>query len=293
MNLQARIDRYRERGFQQLEAEILVLIEESAAALFTAFPDQFILFGGATLVLFCESPRLSRDLDLLASPTQIPRPEEIEDVVRSSIQSIAETLGLGQLEFRKDIESAGFVKQWVLANHRALFSIDLTSIGGNVLETQIVKKAIANDSEKIVATLSATYLLFQKCETFLNRRHVKARDAFDIHLLLTRGAHLDKNLQAHLENFIAMKEIDHEPSKLGFRTSMLSSARSNSAQPCHWPSSKSLPRTNLRPSAAGYVSCWLIDSGRNRNELDNYPDRRSTRQLHRAHRRFGSQTQAL
>src|SRR5260221_5108164 len=68
MNLQARIDRYKERGFQQVEAEILVLIEESAAALFTAFPEQFILFGGATLVLFYESPRLSRDLDLLASP---------------------------------------------------------------------------------------------------------------------------------------------------------------------------------------------------------------------------------
>ena len=211
MNLQARIDRYRERGFQQVEAEILVLIEESAAALFTAFPDQFILFGGTALVLFYESPRLSRDLDLLASSTRIPRrPEEIEDIVRSSIQPIAETLGLGQLEFRKDIESPGFVKQWVLANHRALFSIDLTSIGGNVLETQIVKKAIANAPEKIVATPSANYLLFQKCETFLNRRHVKARDAFDIHLLLTRGANLDKNLQAHLEDFIAMKEMDQE-----------------------------------------------------------------------------------
>jgi hypothetical protein len=83
---------------------------------------------------------LSRDLDLLASPTQIPKPEEIEDVVHSSIQSIAETLGPGQLESRKDIESPGFVKQWVLANYRALFSIALTSIGGNVLEAQIVKK---------------------------------------------------------------------------------------------------------------------------------------------------------
>ena len=207
MNLQARIDRYRERDFQQLEAEILVLIEESAAALFTAFSDQFILEPPSC---FYESPRLSRDLDLLASPTQIPKPEEIEDVVRSSIQSIAETLGLGQLEFRKDIESPGFVKQWVLANHKALFSIDLTSIGGNVLEIHIVKKAIASAPEKIVATPSANYLLFQKCETFLNRRHVKARDAFDIHLLLTRGAHLDKNLQAQLEDVIAMKEIDQE-----------------------------------------------------------------------------------
>src|SRR5580700_2166782 len=210
MNLQSRIDRYRESGFQQVEAEILVLIEESAAALFTAFPDLFILFGGATLVLFYESPRMSRDLDLLASPTQIPRPEEIEDVVRSSIQSIAESLGLVQLEFRKGIESPGFVKQWVFANHRALFSIDLTSIGGNVLETQIVKKAIADAPEKIVATPSANYLLYQKCETFLNRRHLKARDAFDIHLLLSRGATLDNTLRPHLEDFIAMKEFDKE-----------------------------------------------------------------------------------
>ncbi len=210
MNLQARVDRYRERGFQELEAEILVLIEESAAALFTSFPDHFILFGGATLVLFYESPRLSRDLDLLTSPTQISNTEEIQVVVRSSIQPIAEIFGLGQLEFRKDIESPHFVKQWVLANHKALFSIDLTRVGGNVLETQIVKKAIANAPEKTVATPSANYLLFQKCETFLDRRHVKARDAFDIHLLLTRGAQLDKNLQAHLEDFIAMKEIDQE-----------------------------------------------------------------------------------
>ena len=210
MNLQARIDRYKERGFQQLEAEILVLMEESAAALFGSFPDHFILFGGATLVLFYESPRLSRDLDLLASPSQIPRPEEIQAAVRSGIQPIAEALGLGQLEFRKDIDGPDFVKQWVIANEKPLFSIDLTRIGGNVLETQVVKKAIASAPEKIVATPSANYLLFQKCETFLGRRHVKARDAFDIHLLLTRGAQLANNLQAHLEDFITMKEIERE-----------------------------------------------------------------------------------
>jgi len=210
MNLQARIDRYKERGFQQLEAEILVLIEESAAALFNAFPDHFILFGGATLVLFYESPRLSRDLDLLASPSQIPKPEEIQAVVRSSIQPIAETLGLGQLEFRKHIDGPDFIKLWVLAKQKPLFSIDLTRAGGNVLETHIVKKTIANAPEKTVATPSANYLLFQKCETFIDRRHVKARDAFDIHLLLTRGAQLDKNLQAHLEAYILMNEIDQE-----------------------------------------------------------------------------------
>jgi Nucleotidyl transferase AbiEii toxin, Type IV TA system len=210
MNLQARIDRYEQRGFQQLEAEILVLMEESAAALFGSFPDHFILFGGATLVLFYESPRLSRDLDLLASPSQIPRPEEIQAAVRSSVQPIAEALGLGQLEFRKDVDGPDFVKQWVIANEKPLFSIDLTRIGGNVLETQVVKKAIASAPEKIIAIPSANYLLFQKCETFLARRRVKARDAFDIHLLRTRGAQLANNLQAHLEDFITMKEIDRE-----------------------------------------------------------------------------------
>jgi len=210
MNLQARIDRYKERGFQQTEAEILVLIEESAAALFTAFPDHFILFGGATLVLFYESPRLSRDLDLLVSPSKIPEPEEIQAAVRSSIQPIAETLGLGQLEFRKDIDGPDFVKQWVVANQKPLFSIDLSRIGGNVLQTQVVKKIIASTPKKPVLTPSANYLLFQKCETFLARRHVKARDAFDIHLLLARGASLDKNLSAHLEDFILTREIDQE-----------------------------------------------------------------------------------
>ncbi|OLD79536.1 MAG: hypothetical protein AUF67_15865 [Acidobacteria bacterium 13_1_20CM_58_21] len=39
---------------------------------------------------------------------------------------------------------------------------------------------------------------------------LKARDAFDIHLLLTRGAQLANNLQAHLEDFITMKEIERE-----------------------------------------------------------------------------------
>ena len=210
MNLQARIDRYRDRGFQRTEAEILVLIEEGAAGLFSYFPNHFILFGGATLVLFYDSPRLSRDLDLLASPEQLPKPEEIRAAVRSSIQPIAETLGLGQLEFRKDVDGPDFIKHWVLANQRPLFSIDLTRIGGSVLKNQIVQKAIAGAPEKIVEIPSANYLLFQKCETFLGRRHVKARDAFDIHLLLGRGAKLDKNLHAHLEDFVAMRDIDQE-----------------------------------------------------------------------------------
>ena len=55
--LQDRVRKYTERGFPRAKAEILVLIEESAVAIFTKFLDHFIIFGGATLVLFYDSPR--------------------------------------------------------------------------------------------------------------------------------------------------------------------------------------------------------------------------------------------
>jgi hypothetical protein len=210
MNWGDRVRRYTDRGFQRFEAEILVLIEESAAAIFTSFPDHFILFGGVALVLFYESPRLSRDLDLLTSPGPLPGAEEIQAAVSAAIQPIAEVFGLGQLEFRNDARSGAFTRYWVIANKQPLFTIDLTGIGGSVLKTQIVKHSIAGESEKTVLSPTPNYLLLQKCETFLNRRFVKARDAFDIYLLLQRGAHLDKHLHAHLEDSAAITEIDTE-----------------------------------------------------------------------------------
>ena len=216
MNLRARVDKYRERDFQHADAEILVLIEETAVALFTSFPDHFVLLGGATLVLFYESPRLSRDIDLLPSGP-LPKSEDVQAVVRSRIQPLAEIFGLGQLEFRQEIAKPDFVKHWVLANQEALFSIDLARIGGNVLENQIVKKTIGDAPETTVLTPNANYLLFQKCETFLGRRNVKARDGFDIHLLLSRGAQLDKALCAHLEDFIIMNELHEESIKARIR----------------------------------------------------------------------------
>lgn len=210
MNLQDRVDHYKKRNFQDLEAEILVLIEEAAAAIFASFPDHFVLFGGSTLVLFHGSPRLSRDLDLLASQSKLPSSDQIDAVVRSTLQPIAETFGLGQLDFRKDADSPDFVRYWIIANQGPLFSIDLTRIGGGALPNRVVKQTIANTPDKTVLTVTPDYLLLQKCETFLGRRYVKARDAFDIHLLTTRGAKLDGNLHAHLDDFITMNEFNSE-----------------------------------------------------------------------------------
>jgi len=210
MNLQARIEKYRERGIQELDAHVLLLIEETAVALFNSFPGHFVLFGGVTLVLFHGSPRVSRDLDLLPSLGQPPAAEEIQKVVYAAIQPIAEVLGLGQIEFKQDIVTAGLTRQWVLANQNPLFSIDLTTIGGGVLQSQILQHTITGIPDGIVLAPNANYLLFQKCETFLSRRFVKARDAFDIHLLLSRRAALDQILRAHLEDFLSMNEFHGE-----------------------------------------------------------------------------------
>jgi hypothetical protein len=78
------------------------------------------------------------------------------------------------------------------------------------LEAGIVEKQIANTAEKTARTPNQNYLLFQKLETFLNRRSVKARDAFDIRLLASQGAKIDERLEAHLDDSIRMKEIDEE-----------------------------------------------------------------------------------
>jgi hypothetical protein len=207
MSWQARIEFYAKRGFQKAEAEILVLIEEAASGLFSAFPDQFILFGGATLVLFFDSPRLSRDLDLLAKD-ELPPAADVQKVAESSIQPVAEIFGLGKLDFHRQGDSKDFIKIWVESNQRPLFSIDLTRIGGTVLKSEIVQRRIAGDQQKIILSPSANYLLFQKSETFLDRRYPKARDAFDIDVLQTKGAQLDDNLKAHLKDFIQMKELD-------------------------------------------------------------------------------------
>jgi len=210
MNYQERVERYRNRGFQRTEAEILVLLEECTAGLFVAFPNHFILFGGATLVLFYESPRLSRDLDLLAKGEDLPPVGEITKVIHSSIQGLAETFGLGKIEFETHHAAGDFIKIWVRANQTRVFSVDLTRIGSTVLRSEEMRENIGDSQEKIVITPTPDALLFQKCETFLERRIIKSRDAFDIDVLLTKGAQLSKNLTAHLDDFIRMRELNSE-----------------------------------------------------------------------------------
>lgn len=207
MNLQERVEQYVKRGTQQSDAEILVLIEESASALFSAFPGHFVLVGGATLVLLYESPRVSHDLDLQPRREDLPLIRELENVVEAGIQPLADAFGLGKLEFEQKGAGGSFPKIWVHANQRRLFSIDLSRIGGTVIPSEIVQETITGD--KTVFAPTRNYLLLQKCETFMERKIVKMRDAFDIDFLLSRQAKLDANLSAHLGDFL-LGEYDSE-----------------------------------------------------------------------------------
>jgi len=81
MNIEERLAKYLERAFNLEQAQILVLMEEAAIAICAAFTEHFVLFGGAALVLFHNSPRLSQDLDLLARLDSLPNAEELQNAL--------------------------------------------------------------------------------------------------------------------------------------------------------------------------------------------------------------------
>jgi hypothetical protein len=64
MTIAERLKNFEDRGFRAETAAVLVLIEEALHSLFTSFTDTFVLFGGATLVLFYGSQRHSRNLKI-------------------------------------------------------------------------------------------------------------------------------------------------------------------------------------------------------------------------------------
>jgi hypothetical protein len=62
----------------------------------------------------------------------------------------------------------------------------------------------------MIKSATKELLLLQKAEAFLLRRIVKARDAYDIHVLSEKGAVLSPTLRAHLADTIHANEIGAE-----------------------------------------------------------------------------------
>jgi hypothetical protein len=209
MNIAARLAKYEQRGFSRETAAVNVLIEESLQILFSSFPDTFVFFGGASLVLFYGSPRHSGDLDLLISTEAPPSAGELRKVLEQPLRAFAETLGLLELGIEPVRATGEFLKLAVKAGALVLFTIDLTRISA-IIRSELVEFPLTSDSTERVAVAvpSRDLQLLFKAEAFLKRPFLKARDAFDIKLLRDSGASLDVNLSAHLADGPAAEKLE-------------------------------------------------------------------------------------
>jgi predicted nucleotidyltransferase component of viral defense system len=210
MEIAKLVAKYEAKGFSRERAEINALMEAAVFAIFRDFPDAFLLFGGASLVLFHESLRHSADLDLLARGASVPSREEIINSLQRDLLPVAGNLGLGELRFEAEGSDAPEGRIFVTTDSRQrLFRIDLTRLG-SAIESEVEAHAMEGElgDSAVVQTATKELLLLQKAEAFLLRRHVKARDAYDIYLLQGLGATLNHQLQAHLEDALLANEID-------------------------------------------------------------------------------------
>ncbi|MBS1853124.1 MAG: nucleotidyl transferase AbiEii/AbiGii toxin family protein [Acidobacteria bacterium] len=202
----------------------MVLIEETLHSLFTSFTDTFVLFGGATLVLFYGSQRHSADIDLLHNCEEPPQAHQIINAISPTLNEVAQALGLAPLTIATIVASDHLLKINVESKiqQRTLFTIDVSRTSALIKSELVTQTLLTNDA--IVKYPTRNLLLLQKAEAFLGRKNVKCRDAFDIKLLKDSGAELDENLKFHLEdgavsdqlgdpNFINQRIVEVTPNR--------------------------------------------------------------------------------
>lgn len=207
MTLAERLKKFQDRGFKAETAAVLVLIEEALHSLFASFPDTFVLFGGATLVLFYGSQRHSGDIDLLPNCDETPRTESIIDCISPALGEVAHALGLAPLAISTIADSQYLLKIKVESkDQRTLFTIDVSRTSA-VIKSELVEQPILTD-EAIVKYPTRNLLLLHKAETFPGRKSVKCRDAFDIKVLRDSGAELDGNLKFHLQDGVVSDRLE-------------------------------------------------------------------------------------
>ena len=211
MNLAQQLETLRGKGFSESQAQVIALMREAATVAFRQWPESFILYGGANLVLFQDSVRHSAGLDLHLLG-DLPPVEQVADVLRQGLEPLAKLLEqhpLGLDVFRSDQD---FLKIGVSSPEGGvLFTIDLNRMG-SVIESGIdeqMMEGLGTPDTANVKFASRDHLLLQKAEAFLLRRVVKARDAYDIRFLLDRGAVLNGHLRDHLADLL-LGNIDQE-----------------------------------------------------------------------------------
>lgn len=210
MNTAARLARFEDRGFSREIAAVNVLLEQALQILLSAFPDTFVFFGGASLVLFYGSPRHSGDLDLLINADTAPNPIAVQKALDSPLRADGTILGYPGLTVEPARTVGEFTKLTVSDGGRVLFTIDLTKISA-VIRSELIEFPIASDSGEPISVQVPSHnlqLLF-KAEAFLRRPFLRARDAFDIKLLQDSGAVLTDSLKVHLVDGPAAEKLEN------------------------------------------------------------------------------------
>jgi Nucleotidyl transferase AbiEii toxin, Type IV TA system len=207
VNLAEQLESLKGRGFSRTQSEVIVLMREAAILIFRAWPDSFILYGGANLVLFHNSVRHSADLDLLIRSGTLPTAPEIQRILTDGLKPLGKLLNLDLI-----VTQLSAVKLAVITpDRRTLFTVDLSKMG-SVIQSGIEEhavEALGAPDEALIRSVSRDHQLFQKAEVFLFRTRLKARDAYDIWDLLNSGAKLTAHLKEHLDDRL-WGEMDSE-----------------------------------------------------------------------------------
>ena len=211
MTLAEQLEALHQKGFSAEQARTITLMREAAMVLFEHWPESFVLFGGANLVLFHQSVRHSADLDLHVLGG-LPPADEVAAVLIQGLEPLAKLLQQDPLEIKVFRSEAELVKVGISAADRSvLFTVDLNRMG-SVIQSGIdeqMLEGLGTPQAANVRFVSGDLRLFQKAETFFLRRFVKARDAYDIRFLLDQGATLNGNLHDHLTDLL-LGDIDGE-----------------------------------------------------------------------------------
>jgi hypothetical protein len=172
MNLAERLEALRGKGFSEDQARTIVLMREAATVLFRQWPESFILFGGANLVLFQESVRHSADLDLHLRG-EAPPIGEVTEVLRQGLEPLARLLEMHPLGMKVFGAGQDLAKISVSSGDGVtVFTIDLNRMG-SVIESGVeeqVLEGLGTANTANVKFVTKDHLLLQKAETFLLRR---------------------------------------------------------------------------------------------------------------------------
>ena len=207
MNIGQRLASYLDRGFRPEAAAVNVPIEAALQALFSQFPEHFVFFGGSSLVLFYGSQRHSADLDLWLK-SEPPNHQELIAAVQPNLEEAAEALGYSALSIETATPLGDVAKFLVKSRETSLFTIDLTKIGA-VIKSELDTLPLPTADKPIsVPVPSRNLALLFKSEAFLTRKRLKARDAFDIKLLIDSGAQITETLKAHLVDGPAADRVE-------------------------------------------------------------------------------------